>query len=478
MKRITASGLYFSYHYVSMTAAHTLLEHTIIPFFSRLFSSGSTAPKSRDTIEALWRVEKIILDTLDFNQAVQNIVDSILVELGYLQLGYRIVVLALVDHSDNNLKRISISQTDEAKKALAVTPVPFKDITIPLTQTDNYCIKALLENKPYVTHDWIDILSPSYSADEARQVQAVVGIRTSMVYPVIYRGKPEGVMIFSLVKDESQVSDRERDLIKSFTDIVGLAVQNAKLYTTLQETTDKLKKANETLQELNKLKDEFVSLASHELRTPMTAIKGSLSTVLEGYAGEVPKEAKEFLTASYNENDRLIRLVNNLLNISRIESGRFSFAFEKVNIDELIAEVVSNLEIAAKEKHLFLRYERNNSIPQVMADSDKLKEVLINLIGNATKYTHEGGVLVKTEFSEGKVIVSITDTGHGISKEDQEILFQKFSRVQKEYSKQAGGTGLGLYICKKIIEGHKGEIWLQSEVGQGSIFFFSVPVAQ
>lgn len=429
-------------------------------------------------MEALWRVEKIILDTLDFNQAVQNIVDSILIELGYLQLGYRIVVLALVDHSDNVLKRISISQTSEAIKALSVTPVPFKDINIPLTETNSVCIKALLENKSYITHDWYDILRPVYTPDEAHQVQSIVGIKTSMVYPVVYHGKPEGVMIFSLIKDESQVSDRERDLIRSFTDIVGLAVQNAKLYTSLQETTDKLKKANETLQELNKLKDEFVSLASHELRTPMTAIKGSLSTVLEGYAGEVPKEAKEFLTASYNENDRLIRLVNNLLNISRIESGRFSFSFEKVNLDELISEVVNNLEIAAREKNLFLRYQGNNSLPHVFVDSDKIKEVLINLIGNATKYTHEGGVLVKTEFRDGKVIVSVSDTGHGISKEDQEILFQKFSRVQKEYSKQAGGTGLGLYICKKIIEGHQGEIWLQSEVGKGSTFFFSVPVAQ
>jgi len=444
---------------------------------------NQAVPHSQQTIAALWRLEKIILDSLDFNQLVQKIVDSVLSELGYLKLGYRIVVLALVDHDEKKLKRISISQTEEARKVLAISPVPFTDIAIPLSESENICIKALNEGKSYSTHDWYDILRPSYTRDDAHTRQKAIGIKTSMVYPISYHGKAEGIMIFSMVKDFSEVAEDEKELIRGFTDVVGLAVQNSRLYTSVEQATEKLRqtneqlvKANEQMQELNKLKDEFVSLASHELRTPMTAIRGSLSTILEGYAGELSAESREFLVAAYNENDRLIRLVNNLLNISRIESGHFKFNYETVNVNALMTEVVNNLTSAAKEKNISLVYKTNSAVPNIMADGDKVKEVLVNLIGNAVKFTHKGGVTVALEQKGGTLVISIADTGSGIAKEDQELLFKKFSQIQGDYAKQTGGTGLGLYICKIIIEGLKGKIWLDSTLGKGSTFYFSLPI--
>src|SRR3989344_4963802 len=243
----------------------------------------STTPQAKETIEALWRLEKIILDSLDFRDVVQKIVDSVLSELGYLKLGYRIVVLALVDNEKKVLKRISISQTAEAKKALEVTPVPFHEIDIPLTEIENLCTKAVVNSQPYTTHDWYEILRPSYTADEAKLVQKVVGIKTSMIFPVMAKGTPIGILIFSMIKDENEVSEEERDLIRGFTDVVGLAVQNAKLYSSLEETKKKLEFANTRLKELDKLKDDFVSVASHELRTPMTAIKSYIWMALNKY---------------------------------------------------------------------------------------------------------------------------------------------------------------------------------------------------
>jgi signal transduction histidine kinase len=293
----------------------------------------------------------------------------------------------------------------------------------------------------------------------------------------------KGVLIFCFTKDADEISEDEKNLIQGFTDIVGLAVQNAKLYTSIEQTTEKLRQtndqlvhANEQMLEVVKLKDEFVSLASHELRTPMSAIKGSLSTILEGFAGELSKEAREFLVAAYNENDRLLRLVNNLLNISRIESGHFKFTYERVNMNALIIEVTNGLLSAAKEKGITLSYRVNAAVPAIMADGDKIKEVLINIIGNAVKFTHKGGVVVSLEQKEGALVTSITDTGSGIAKEDQELLFKKFSQIQEDYAKQTGGTGLGLYICKIIIEGLKGKIWLESTLGKGSTFYFSLPI--
>lgn len=445
-----------------------------------LFFKNTFAQK---TYKSILKLEKIILDSLEFDEVIHKVVDSILTELGYLHLGYRIIVLILVDKDHTTLKRISLSQTDEAKRLLATTTIPFPEMNIPLSVKENLCAKCFNENKSQATTDWKELLVPPFTKEEAVRYQQLVGIQSSMVYPVSVKGQPIGVLIFSLVKPIEKVTDEEKELIKSYTDIVGLAVQNAKLYTDLKEKKEEINKAkeqlenaNKQLQELDNLKDEFVSLASHELRTPMTAIRGSLSTILEGYAGEISVTAREFLTAAYNENDRLIRLVNNLLNISRIESGRFKFVYTPVNMNAILLEVTNNLQSAAKEKGIFMEYKPNTSVPTISADEDKIKEVLINLIGNAIKFTHKGGVSVGLEYKDGMVITSISDTGSGIAPEDKDLLFKKFSQVQGNYAKQTGGTGLGLYICKIIIEGLKGKIWLDSTVGRGSTFYFSLPI--
>lgn len=449
-----------------------------------LFNIFRPEPHFQKTIKALWTLEKIILDTLDFNTVVKKIVDSVLTELGYLNLGYRIIVLILHDEKNQILKRISLSQTAEAQKLLAKTKIPFPQMDIPLSAKENMCVKTFEQQTPHRTTYWPDILSPPFSKEDAIYYQQLVGVKGSKIYPVRSKGKALGVLIFSLVKPLEQVSPEEEDLIQSFTDVVGLAVQNSILYTSLQETSgqlkatnEQLKQANEKLQELDKLKDEFVSLASHELRTPMTAIKGSISTILEGYTGEVPVQAKEFLTAAYNENDRLIRLVNNLLNISRIEAGRFTFTVVKLDMEKLINEAIYSLMPAARERNIFLKYEKAGSLPQVLGDEDKVKEVLINITGNATKFTHKGGITVKSYVKDKMLITSVTDTGSGIAPEDLDRLFKKFSQVGGNYARPAGGTGLGLYISKQIVEGLKGKIWLESKLGVGTTFFFSLPIA-
>jgi signal transduction histidine kinase len=299
-------------------------------------------------------------------------------------------------------------------------------------------------------------------------------------------GKQVGLLALGSKSSGDIYSQQDLNLLDILTPEAAVALQNARAYEeirrfniTLQDEVNRatadLQTANVKLQELDKLKDEFVSLASHELRTPMTAIKGSLSTILEGFAGEVSPQSKEFLTAAYNENDRLIRLINNLLNISRIEAGRFTFTVVKTDMDQLISEVVHNLEMAGNEKNLFLKYEKVEELPPVYADIDKVKEVLVNLVGNAIKFTHKGGITIRAIHKDNQVITSVTDTGSGIAKEDQELLFKKFSQVGS-YTKQGGGTGLGLYISKQIIEGLKGQVWLESTLGTGSTFFFSLPI--
>jgi signal transduction histidine kinase len=441
----------------------------------------STTPKAKDTIESLWRLEKIILDTLDFREVVQKIVDSVLTELGYLKLGYRIVVLALVDEKEGTLKRISISQTEGARKALAITPVPFHEIIVPLSARKNYCIKSLTEMRPFVTTYWPDILVPPYESEaDAIAVQKAVGIKTSMVYPVISKGKAIGILIFSMVKSEEKVSEVEKDLIRGFTDVVGLAVQNAKLYTSLEEAKEQLEAANEKLKELDKLKDEFVSVASHELRTPMTAIKSYLWMALAGRGGELTDKQKYYLDRAFVSADRLIRLVNNMLNVSRIESGRIELELEKLDIGKLARDVVDEVTPRATELGIKVSCHPPKDLPEVLADPDKIKEVLINLVGNSLKFTPKGGSIdINFNLKDGMVETSVKDTGKGIEKEDKPQIFKKFGLIEGSYetTQTDQGTGLGLYICKNIVELHQGEIEAESEgLAKGATFTFTLPI--
>lgn len=246
-----------------------------------------------------------------------------------------------------------------------------------------------------------------------------------------------------------------------------------------QKLSSDLEKANTRLKELDKLKDEFVSIASHELRTPMTAIKSYLWLAINKPGQALTEQLKKYLTIAYNSTERLIHLVQNMLTISRIEGKRLELNITKVNLTSLIKELYDELKIQAQQKQIDFTF---NSIPYdviINADQERLSEVIQNIIGNALKFTPEKGKV--TIFIRDKidtVEVSVSDTGPGISKENQLRLFQKFGQVEKTpfvKSSQVSGTGLGLYIAKHILALHHGKIWVESKPNQGSTFIFSLP---
>ncbi len=445
-------------------------------------SSAQDEVVSKDLAKALWKISKVVLDTLDFNEVSQKICDSLLSELGYLNLGYRIIVLSLYDKESGGLKRVSLSQTPEAKAATAASAIPFEKIVIPIDQTENYCVRAFLDQKKYVTTDWKDILTPPLSPQEARTNQEASGIKTSMILPILLKGKSVGVVIFSMVKGYSEVKETELELLSGFTDIVAIAVQNAELYSNLEQTSQKLDQANNRLHELDKLKSEFVSVASHELRTPMTAIKSYLWMAIAGRGGNITDKQKYYLERAYVSTDRLIKLVNDLLNVSRIESGKLSVDMQKLDVANFVNEVIAEVKPRADELGITINNEAGkNPLPPVLADSDKIKEVLINFIGNSLKFTKQGGwVKIWCDFNEKFVGIHVTDNGEGLDSNDIPKLFQKFGLVKGSYitnQNAAQGTGLGLFISKSIVELHNGTIDAQSEgKGKGATFSFTLPI--
>lgn len=441
---------------------------------------GDQIPQKQQSLESLWRLLKILMTNLNFDDVVYKVVNSLLEELGYLQSGYRIVVLSLIDEKAGGLRRIALSQTQEAQRAVAVSTIPFEKIVIPFSATSNYCIKVLTEKKPLVTTNWVDLLSPPLTPEAALTNQRSAGIKTSMVYPVFSGGKPIGTLIFSMVKDYKDVTDEEKDLLAGFTDLVGLAVQNSMLYTGLQKTGLELVQANEKLKELDHLKDDFVSVASHELRTPMTAIRSYVWMALHKPDMPLTEKLKRYLYRTLVSTERLINLVNDMLNVSRIEAGKIEVYPKPFDIIALVKDVLEEVKVKADEKMVRLQV-LEQKIPLVFADPDKVHQVLLNFVGNSLKFTPPDGIISIGFFTDGNMVeISVKDTGTGITKDDLAKLFHKFSRLDNSYLSMgtSGGTGLGLFISKSLIDLMHGKVWATSEgQNKGSTFTFSLPIA-
>ena len=247
-----------------------------------------------------------------------------------------------------------------------------------------------------------------------------------------------------------------------------------------QKALKDLEEANKNLRRLDKAKDEFVSIASHELRSPMSVIKGYVSMILAGEAGEMNQEAREDLTEIMVAIERQIRLVNDLLNVSRIESGAITLKLrEQVDIQNLAALLIQSLKPVIGQKNIVLNIETPKSpLPKVQADSDMIVQILINLVSNALKFTTAGSVVISFEVKGEYLITKVRDTGVGIPKEEQEHLFEKFSPIATKITRISGGTGLGLYISKNLANLQGGDVWLEeSSLNQGSTFCLSLPIS-
>ncbi|KKU03708.1 MAG: PAS/PAC sensor signal transduction histidine kinase, partial [Candidatus Giovannonibacteria bacterium GW2011_GWA2_45_21] len=248
----------------------------------------------------------------------------------------------------------------------------------------------------------------------------------------------------------------------------------------ISKLAEDLRVANAELKKLDQMKSEFVSLASHQLRTPLTVIKGYISMIQEGSFGKVADPLSDALRKIYISNETLINLVGDFLNLSRIESGKMKYTFEPTQMEGIIQSVFEEFMEVVKEKKLELRYENPETpLAKAMLDKDKFKQVIMNLVDNAVKYTPEGSVTLKIEEEKekGNVLFSVSDTGVGMSKGELDGIFKRFSRGESGSKVNTSGLGLGLYLAKRIVTDHGGEIWATSDgPGKGSTFWVRVPV--
>jgi len=270
---------------------------------------------------------------------------------------------------------------------------------------------------------------------------------------------------------KSEFSGEDSTCFQTVVKQVALPLESALLYEEIQKTNIKLEK-------LEKLKSEFISIVSHELRTPLTSIKNSLEMILSGRMGQISDVQDNFINLAKRNVDRLAGIINDLLDLSKIEAGKMEYRFNLINIMDPINFVMRTFESLAEKKNITLSVKASLPEFRIYADSNRIEQVLNNLVSNAVKFTPANGsvTLYLDETEDGFVRVIVEDTGIGVKEEDIPKVFDKFQQIESSLSREVGGTGLGLPIAMQLIEAHRGKIWLESTFGKGSRFSFIIPL--
>lgn len=378
-----------------------------------------------------------------------------------------------VSEDKKSLNPVAFVNSKRMEAVVHAYEKPFKGVPVPLSQKTNLLTQAFASRQRKLTDTFSDLYAGIVPKTTSKKMQAEANIKTSLVYPLFTENRKIGVLVLAMNRTYKDLTNFEKEAIDSFVEVLAVSLDKALVY-------DELKIVNEKLKELDVAKSEFMSIASHQLRTPLAGVIGYLSMLAEGDYGKMEPNQTQVITEIYQASQRLVRLVNTFLNVTRIEAGRFTMNFTENNVVDLVSAEVKELQPTADKKDIKLIYTAPKEVMMATVDADKIRDVFLNLIDNAIKYTQEGSVSVFVEKSGAdKIHFFVKDTGVGIDPHDAENLFQKFVRGSGIARVQPNGSGLGLYIVKKIAEAHNGRVWVSSEgLGKGTTFHAELPMKQ
>lgn len=409
--------------------------------------------RSIEELEALGEVSQAVSSTLDLQKVLTTIVARA-VDLSESDEG---IIYEFDEHTQTFQSRATHKTAPEHLEAVQAAPIHLGEGAIG---------HAAVTRKPIQVADIRD--EQEFVAPQVRRVLVKLGLRSLLAIP-LYR---EAQLLGGLLVFRRRLGDFSDDLVnllQTFANQSVLAIHNARLFQEIQDKSRQLEIASEH-------KSQFLANMSHELRTPLNAILGYTELIVDNIYGEVPDQIAGVLERVDRNGRHLLTLINDVLDISKMEAGQLSLSFSDYSMEEIVSNVIAAVESLGDEKSLALKADVSPNLPLGKGDEQRITQVLLNLVSNAIKFTDEGEIVVGVVVSGDAFEVSVVDTGIGISAADQKIIFDEFQQADGSATRAKGGTGLGLSIAKRIVEMHGGKLWVESVLGEGTTFSFSLPV--
>jgi GAF domain-containing protein len=433
-------------------AAQAVIAVENVRLFKELQARTEQLSRSVDKLTALGEVSSAVSSTLDLETVLSTIVS-------------RAAQLAGADGA-------SIYEYDEATREFRMRAAHNYDAELvesfratPLRMGEGLMGRAAERREPMQVPD---IFQEGAYQSHLRDIVLRKGYRALLAVPLVREDQVIGALVVNR-RVPGVFPPEVVELLKTFATQSALAIQNARLFREIEEKGRQLEVAS-------RHKSQFLANMSHELRTPLNAVLGYTELILDNIFGEVPEAIRDSLERSRNSGQHLLGLINDVLDLSKIEAGQLTLSLADYAMEEVAHAVATAVESLAAEKKLALRVSLTPDLPPGRGDSRRITQVLLNLVGNAIKFTESGEVRVDVAVSDGAFVVSVTDTGPGIAEADQAKIFEEFQQADSSTARKKGGTGLGLAIAKRIVELHGGRIWVESSPGAGSTFRFTVPV--
>jgi signal transduction histidine kinase len=410
-----------------------------------------TFSKRQGCYETLLQLSKRMSSILNFNELVDTLVHS-------LVRGIPATHATLLIHEPATGRFVNYREETTLEEGSAVDAIrPDSPIAQWLASTEGLLVKEEVKLNPRIA---------SYFETAEGELEAV---KAALIVPLKVENKLNGILLLGEKLSGEIYDAQELDVLLLLATQAAISLENARLY-------ENLATSNARLLEASRLKSQFLANMSHELRTPLNSIIGFSKVLLNRLDGDLTERQEAYVRSVHNSSRHLLELINSILDFSRMEAGKFDMRSENVHLLDVIEECIETSMPLVRDKRVKLERDVPVDLPAVQADRTRIKQVLLNLISNAIKFTHAGRVLVQVRPEAEAVHVSVADTGIGISPTDLQRLFEPFQRLDNPLAQQADGTGLGLAISKKFIELHHGRIWAESRESQGSTFHFTLPL--
>ncbi len=454
-------------------------------YIKRLKKTNINLKEKNEDLGALLKISDVAMGTLNSRKIAQNIVDGVPVNLKHL--GYMAGILILYNKSEGSVYTYAVTETSIIKKAKKLLDRPFGEHSEQIDDVDNLVMETIKTKQMQIGNKLEDFISPTVNKNICKLIQKLIRAKSFISIPIFSGGRIKGTILFIGVKPKAKIIQRDKDILSGFSSHIGATIENAQLYEQTEKQikalsilNENLKMANVRLKELMEIKNEFLHITSHQLRTPLTTMRGMISMWYNGEFDNLSeKEKKKMLKRIYISSERLNNITNDMLDSLELEGGLMKFQFKQVSLKEIIKETVDIMRPNFDEKNLYLKFNDNADLPKVEVEPNYIRQVFINTIDNACKYTREGGVDIDIKKSGKYLEVIIKDTGIGVSKSDQKKIFLKFTRGKRASIENASGSGLGLFIARKIVDAHNGKVKFSSKgSGKGSVVKVFLPIKQ